>query len=117
MNNSQSTTSSSRTCLNLPRNRVSSCRISRFEFRHCCRYLYTFERDLQSGNEAFLKSRLEDPAVKLRELALQSLDLAYFKYKEITRNLDEGNKVGVSLHTSGFSYRRQLSSITTLPEF
>jgi hypothetical protein len=31
--------------------------------------------------------------MKERELALQSLDLAYHKYKEITRNLDEGLKV------------------------
>lgn len=49
-------------------------------------------QDIKNGNEAFLRSRLEDPVVKQRELALQSLDLAYFKYKEITRNLDEGNK-------------------------
>lgn len=31
--------------------------------------------------------------MKDREHALQSLDLAYHKYKEITRNLDEGLKV------------------------
>lgn len=31
--------------------------------------------------------------MKEREHALQSLDLAYHMYKEITRNLDEGLKV------------------------
>jgi ALIX V-shaped domain binding to HIV len=39
-----------------------------------------------------LQSRRGDPSVKEREHALQSLDLAYHKYREITRNLDEGFK-------------------------
>lgn len=47
----------------------------------------------QERNELFLRSRKGDPIVKEREHALQSLDLAYHKYKEITRNLDEGLKV------------------------
>ena len=34
--------------------------------------------------------------MKEREHALQSLDLAYHKYKEITRNLDEGLKVDLT---------------------
>lgn len=41
----------------------------------------------------FLQSRKEDASVKEREHSLQSLDLAYHKYREITRNLDEGLKV------------------------
>lgn len=45
----------------------------------------------------FLQSRKEDASVKEREHALQSLDLAYYMYKEITRNLDEGIKVGLLL--------------------
>jgi programmed cell death 6-interacting protein len=44
-------------------------------------------------NESFLQSRREDPSVKEREHALQSLDLTYHKYDEIKRNLDEGIKV------------------------
>ncbi|OCH95381.1 BRO1-domain-containing protein [Obba rivulosa] len=45
------------------------------------------------GEHALLvESRREDPSVKEREHALQSLDLAYHKYKEIVRNLDEGIK-------------------------
>ncbi|CAA7266857.1 unnamed protein product [Cyclocybe aegerita] len=48
--------------------------------------------DIQKRNREFLDSRKEDPVVKDREHALQSLDLAYFKYREITRNLDEGFK-------------------------
>ncbi|KZT22347.1 BRO1-domain-containing protein [Neolentinus lepideus HHB14362 ss-1] len=45
---------------------------------------------IKSWNESFLQSRKEDPNVKDREHALQSLDLAYHKYKEIRRNLEEG---------------------------
>ncbi|KAG5647384.1 hypothetical protein DXG03_000454 [Asterophora parasitica] len=48
--------------------------------------------EIQRRNELFLQSRKDDPAVKEREYALQSLDLAYHKYREITRNLDEGFK-------------------------
>ncbi|KAF9450357.1 BRO1-domain-containing protein [Macrolepiota fuliginosa MF-IS2] len=48
--------------------------------------------DVKILNEQFLQSRREDPSVKDREHALQSLDLAYFKYREITRNLEEGFK-------------------------
>lgn len=36
--------------------------------------------------------------MKEREFALQSLDLAYHKYQEIMRNLDEGLKVRKALH-------------------
>ncbi|EKM78721.1 hypothetical protein AGABI1DRAFT_59755 [Agaricus bisporus var. burnettii JB137-S8] len=48
--------------------------------------------DIRVINEQFLESRRDDPSVKDREHALQSLDLAYFKYREICRNLDEGFK-------------------------
>lgn len=48
--------------------------------------------DIKVINEQFLRSRRDDPSVKDREHALQSLDLAYFKYREITRNLEEGFK-------------------------
>jgi programmed cell death 6-interacting protein len=50
-------------------------------------------QSLQTRDKLFLDSRRDDPVVKERENALQSLDLAYFKYREITRNLDEGFKV------------------------
>ncbi|KAI0331883.1 BRO1-domain-containing protein [Cubamyces sp. BRFM 1775] len=40
----------------------------------------------------FVRSRKEDGVVKEREHALQSLDLAYHKYREILRNLEEGQK-------------------------
>jgi hypothetical protein len=43
--------------------------------------------------DAFISSRKEDPSVKEREHALQSLDLSYHKYKEIVRHLDEGIQV------------------------
>ncbi|KIJ62786.1 hypothetical protein HYDPIDRAFT_182503 [Hydnomerulius pinastri MD-312] len=47
---------------------------------------------IKSTNEQFLMSRKEDTSVKEREHALQYLDLAYAKYREITRNLEEGRK-------------------------
>lgn len=40
-----------------------------------------------------MSSRKEDTSVKERQQALQNLDLAYAKYREITRNLEEGLKV------------------------
>jgi len=52
----------------------------------------TLLASIKEQNAIFLQSRKDDPAVKEREHALQSLDLAYHKYKEITRNLDEGLK-------------------------
>ncbi|KAI0342763.1 BRO1-domain-containing protein [Trametopsis cervina] len=56
---------------------------------------------IKERNAMFLQSRKEDASVKERERILQSLDLAYHKYKEITRNLDEGlkfyNDLGVIL--------------------
>ncbi|KAF8656828.1 hypothetical protein AX16_002376 [Volvariella volvacea WC 439] len=48
--------------------------------------------EVRKHNELFLRSRRDDPTVKEREHALQSLDLAYHKYREIVRNLDEGFK-------------------------
>ncbi|KAF9223431.1 BRO1-domain-containing protein [Gyrodon lividus] len=47
---------------------------------------------IKSTNDQFLSSRKEDTSVKEREHALQYLDLAYAKYREITRNLEEGRK-------------------------
>lgn len=47
---------------------------------------------IKSTNEQFLSSRKEDPRVKGREIVLHNLDMAHAKYREITRNLDEGRK-------------------------
>lgn len=47
---------------------------------------------MQERHAQFAQSRREDETVKAREHALQSLDLAYHKYKEIVRNLEEGLK-------------------------
>ncbi|EGN99169.1 hypothetical protein SERLA73DRAFT_90416 [Serpula lacrymans var. lacrymans S7.3] len=47
---------------------------------------------LRVNNEHFVQSRKEDPSIKEREQALRSLDLAYHKYREISRNLEEGMK-------------------------
>lgn len=56
---------------------------------------------IKSDNAAFVKSRKDDPRVKEREVALQQLDAAYFKYREIERNLDEGNKVTIAVPLGG----------------
>ncbi|PFH52959.1 hypothetical protein AMATHDRAFT_138650 [Amanita thiersii Skay4041] len=48
--------------------------------------------DVKNQNDMFLQSRRDDPAIREREFALQSLDLSYFKYREIVRNLEEGFK-------------------------
>lgn len=46
----------------------------------------------QERHAAFAQLRKEDDDSKAREHALQSLDLAYHKYKEILQNLEEGQK-------------------------
>ena len=43
--------------------------------------------------DSFISSRREDPSVKERERALQSLDLSYHQYKTTIRHLDEGIQV------------------------
>ncbi|KDQ57158.1 hypothetical protein JAAARDRAFT_58624 [Jaapia argillacea MUCL 33604] len=48
--------------------------------------------DIKARNAAFIQSRRDDPGVNKRQHAIQTLELAYHKYKEITRNLDEGLK-------------------------
>jgi programmed cell death 6-interacting protein len=52
---------------------------------------------IKHQNKLFLQSRRDDPTLKDREHALQTMDLAYHKYREITRNLDEGVKVSYAL--------------------
>ncbi|KAI9512028.1 pH-response regulator [Russula earlei] len=75
--------------------------------------------------DALVSSRGEDPSVKEREYALQSLDLSYHKYKEIVRHLDEGIQFYNDLTTMLIQFkescvewvmgrRSELSSITSL---
>jgi programmed cell death 6-interacting protein len=47
---------------------------------------------LQEANAAFVNARKGDQSTKQREQALQSLENAYYKYKEIISNLDTGRK-------------------------
>jgi programmed cell death 6-interacting protein len=69
----------------------------------------------QKQNELFLQSRRDDPTIKDREFGLQSLEFAYFKYKEISRNLEEGYKVTFPLREEIKIKLIQVhSSITTL---
>ena len=71
----------------------------------------------QTRDKLFLDSRRDDPVVKERENALQSLDLAYFKYREITRNLDEGFKVDPFTIRGSTPINTYPSSITILLVF
>lgn len=47
---------------------------------------------LKEANAAFVNARKGDQSTKQREQALQSLENAFFKYKEIISNLDVGRK-------------------------
>jgi programmed cell death 6-interacting protein len=47
---------------------------------------------LQDANASFLIARRGDQSTKQREQALQNLENAYFKYKEIISNSDVGRK-------------------------
>jgi programmed cell death 6-interacting protein len=47
---------------------------------------------LIESNAAFIQARKGDTSTKEREKALQSLENAYFKYKEIISNLEAGRK-------------------------
>lgn len=59
--------------------------------------------------DSFISYRREDPSVKERERALQSLDLSYHKYKEIIRHLDEG--IQVRFRRASFPPFSQVASI------
>ncbi|ORX92895.1 BRO1-like domain-domain-containing protein [Clohesyomyces aquaticus] len=71
---------------------------------------------LKDANTAFLTARKGDQSTKQREQALQSLENAYFKYKEIISNLDVGRKFYNDLakivsrfrdDCRGFAYQRK----------
>jgi programmed cell death 6-interacting protein len=71
---------------------------------------------LQEANGAFNAARKGDTSTKQREKALQSLENAYFKYKEIISNLDAGRKFYNDLakivtrfrdECRGFAYQRR----------
>ncbi len=47
---------------------------------------------IKEANAAFTTARLGDSSTKEREQALQKLENAYFKYKEIVSNLNTGRK-------------------------
>ncbi|WRT68722.1 pH-response regulator protein palA/RIM20 [Kwoniella shivajii] len=47
---------------------------------------------IRKQNESFISERKEDPVVKERERKLQDMDLAYWKWREIVDNAEEGIK-------------------------
>ena len=52
----------------------------------------TLVSQLQEANAAFLNAKRGDNSTKEREQALQNLENAYLKYKEIISNLETGRK-------------------------
>lgn len=48
---------------------------------------------LQERNEQFLAQRQDDSRVKYREKRLQEMELAYWKWREIIANCEEGLNV------------------------
>ncbi len=59
---------------------------------------HDFSTHLQTLNKAFVESRSVDTATKRREGALQNLDLAFAKYRELLSNLVEGLNVSSTSH-------------------
>lgn len=49
-------------------------------------------QQLQKANASFIKARAGDTSTREREQALQKLEMAYYKYKEIVNNVDGGRK-------------------------
>ncbi|RSH85698.1 pH-response regulator protein palA/rim20 [Saitozyma podzolica] len=47
---------------------------------------------IRTQNEAFLAERKDDPRIKERERSLQEMDMAYWKWREIIDNAEEGIK-------------------------
>ena len=50
------------------------------------------DTDNQVQNESFLSERKDDPRIKSREKSLQEFDQAYWKWREIVDNAEEGIK-------------------------
>ncbi|KAL9095676.1 MAG: hypothetical protein Q9165_002108 [Trypethelium subeluteriae] len=72
-------------------------RLQRYDTDHATNKEEQEEQDdistrLQHANTAFLDARRGDTSTREREQALQSLENAYYKYKEIISNLDVGRK-------------------------
>ncbi|KAK6601181.1 BRO1-like domain-containing protein [Botrytis cinerea] len=49
-------------------------------------------QQLEIANTSFIKARAGDTSTREREQALQKLEMAYYKYKEIVNNVDGGRK-------------------------
>lgn len=74
---------------------------------------------IQEANAAFTTARRGDTSTKEREQALQRLENAYFKYKEIVSNLNTGRKFYNDLATivtrftddcRNFAYQRRVEA-------
>lgn len=74
---------------------------------------------IKEANAAFVNAKRGDSSTKEREQALQRLENAYFKYKEIVSNLDVGRKFYNDLakianrfrdECSAFAYHRRIEA-------
>ena len=54
----------------------------------------TYDGSSQERNNQFLAQRQDDSRVKYREKRLQEMELAYWKWREIISNCEEGLNVG-----------------------
>lgn len=63
----------------------------------------------QTQNDAFLAERKTDPRVKEREQRLQDMDMAYWKWREIVDNIDQGIKFYTSLGDMLHQFKDQCS--------
>ena len=59
---------------------------------------------IREQNDVFLAERKDDPRVKEREKKLQDMDMAYWKWREILDNAEEGIKFhgGFAEHIAQF---------------
>ncbi|WOO78376.1 pH-response regulator protein palA/RIM20 [Vanrija pseudolonga] len=64
---------------------------------------------IRTQNDAFLAERKTDPRVKEREQRLQDMDMAYWKWREIVDNIDQGIKFYTSLGDMLHQFKDQCS--------
>lgn len=64
-------------------------------------------REVQRANSDFLRAKSSDSTSKEREVALQKLEEAYFKYKEVISNLEVGRKFYNDLNKVVAAFREE----------
>lgn len=65
--------------------------------------------EIRQQNDAFLAQRKDDPRVQQRQRSLQDMDMAYWKWREIIDNAEEGIKFYNSLANMLHHFKEQCS--------